>query len=50
MTDHEDLRAGLRQQAQDILGRLSPMEREALLIKNWMSHDAPPFIAVPPPY
>src|SRR3972149_5630981 len=46
MTDHEDLRAGLRQQAQDIRGRLSPMEREALLIKNWMSHDARWFMAV----
>jgi len=46
MTDHEDLRAGLRQQAQDILGRLSPTEREALLIKNWMSHDARWFMAV----
>src|SRR3990170_3713026 len=46
MTDHEDLRAGLRQQAQDILGRLSPTEREALLIQNWMSHDARWFMAV----
>jgi len=46
MTDHEDLRAGLRQQVQDILGRLSPSEREALLIKCWMSHDARWFMAV----
>ncbi|MEK7836774.1 MAG: DUF6125 family protein, partial [candidate division NC10 bacterium] len=46
MTDHEDLRAGLRRKAQDILGRLSPPEREALLIKNWMSHDARWFMAV----
>src|SRR3990170_4611753 len=46
MTDHEDLRARLRQKAQDILGRLSPTEREALLIKNWMSHDARWFMAV----
>jgi len=46
MSHDEDLRAGLRQKAGDILGRLSPPEREALLIKNWMSHDARWFMAV----
>jgi len=29
-----------------LLGRLSPSDREALLIKNWMSHDARWFMAV----
>ena len=46
MTDHEDLRAGLRRKAGEILGLLSPPEREALLIKNWMSHDARWFMEV----
>ena len=46
MDDPEDLKPALRQKAQDILGRLSPPEREALLIKNWMSHDARWFMAV----
>lgn len=41
-----DLRAELRQRAQDLLRRLSPSEREALLIKCWMSHDARWFMAV----
>src|SRR3990167_244013 len=50
MTDHEDLTVGLRQKAQNILGRLSPTEREALLIKNWMSHDARWFMAVAQEY
>ena len=36
----------LRQKANDILGRLSPSERETLLIKCWMSHDARWFMAV----
>ncbi len=46
MTHDEDLKTEFRQKAQDILGRLSPPEREALLIKNWMSHDARWFMAV----
>ena len=46
MSDQEDLRPELRRQARDILGRLSPSEREALLIKCWMSHDARWFAAV----
>ena len=46
MSDQEDLQPELRRQARDILGRLSPSEREALLIKCWMSHDARWFAAV----
>ena len=42
----EDLRPALREQAAGLLGRLSPSDREALLIKNWMSHDARWFMAV----
>jgi hypothetical protein len=42
----EDLRPALRQPAAGLLGRLSPSDREALLIKNWMSHDARWFMAV----
>ena len=36
----------LRQQANDVLRRLPPAQREALLIKCWMSHDARWFMAV----
>lgn len=46
MSDRENLQPGLRQQAHAMLGRLSPPEREALLIKCWMSHDARWFMAV----
>ena len=46
MNEHKDLRPELRQQAGEILRRLSPSEREALLIKGWMSHDARWFMAV----
>ena len=46
MNEHKDLRPELRQQAGEILHRLSPSEREALLIKGWMSHDARWFMAV----
>src|SRR3990172_13066097 len=42
----EDLKAALRQKAAGLLARLSPPEREALLVKNWMSHDARWFMAV----
>lgn len=42
----EDLRPALRRQAAGVLGRLSPSDRDALLIKNWMSHDARWFMAV----
>src|SRR3989304_7020730 len=38
------LRLGAR--AKEVLGRLSASEREALLIKCWMSHDARWFMAV----
>ena len=46
MSAREDLRAGLRREAADVVGRLSPGEREALLVKSWMSHDARWFMAV----
>jgi len=46
MGNQKDLQPGLRQKATDILGRLPPSEREALLIKCWMSHDARWFMAV----
>ena len=42
----EDLRPALREQAAGLLRRLAPSDREALLIKNWMSHDARWFMAV----
>lgn len=46
MNRQDDLQPALRQQANGILRRLSSSEREALLIKNWMSHDARWFMAV----
>lgn len=46
MSNQADLQPGLRQEAINILGRLVPSEREALLIKCWMSHDARWFMAV----
>jgi len=42
----QDLQPKLRQNANDALHRLSSSEREALLIKGWMSHDARWFMAV----
>ena len=46
MDPGNDLRPALRQQAVGLLQRLSASDREALLIKNWMSHDARWFMAV----
>lgn len=46
MSDQEDLQPMLRQKANEILCRFSPSERESLLIKCWMSHDARWFMAV----
>ncbi|MBI4631667.1 MAG: hypothetical protein HY740_08135 [Chloroflexi bacterium] len=46
MSEQEDLQPKLRQEAIDILHRLPSAEREALLIKCWMSHDARWFMAV----
>ncbi len=40
----------LREQAAQILSRLSPAEREALLVKCWMSHDARWYMAVAAEY
>jgi hypothetical protein len=45
MSYQENLQPELRQRANDILSRLSPSEREALIIKCWMSHDARWFMA-----
>lgn len=46
MSDQLELQPKFRQAANDILHRLSASEREALLIKCWMSHDARWFMAV----
>ncbi len=45
-TESENRRPALRREALDILSRLSPSQREALLIKCWMSHDARWYMAV----
>jgi hypothetical protein len=50
MNDQENLQPKLRQEAINILHRLPPAEREALLIKCWMSHDARWFMAVTKEY
>lgn len=44
MTD-DDLVPRLRRRATEVLSRLGPAEREALLVKCWMSHDARWFAA-----
>jgi hypothetical protein len=46
MCSQEQLQPRLRKQASAVLERLSAPEREALLIKCWMSHDARWFMAV----
>ena len=46
MSEQQDLQPQLRERAGAILAQLSPKEREALLIKCWMSHDARWFMAV----
>ena len=46
MRSEEQLQPKLREQANAVLQRLSPPEREALLIKSWVSHDARWFMAV----
>jgi predicted DNA-binding protein len=46
MNNQENIQPKLRQRASDIMRRLSSSEREALLIKCWMSHDARWFMAV----
>ena len=50
MNSQENLQPKLRQQANELLRRLSPTEREALIIKCWMSHDARWFMAVASEY
>jgi hypothetical protein len=50
MGGQDDLQPGLRDKANEVLRRLSPPEREALLIKGWMSHDARWFMAVAKEY
>jgi hypothetical protein len=42
----EDIQSELRQKANGLLRRLSNSQRETLLIKCWMSHDARWFMAV----
>jgi len=46
MRSQEQLQPRLREQASAVLQRLSSPQREALLIKCWMSHDARWFMAV----
>ena len=46
MSEQQDLQPQLRERANRILATLSREEREALLIKCWMSHDARWFMAV----
>lgn len=46
MNTQEDLKPRLRQEAGEVLSRLTPSERESLIIKCWMSHDARWFMAV----
>jgi hypothetical protein len=46
MSSQENLQPELRQKANEILRGLSASEREALLIKCWMSHDARWYMAV----
>ena len=46
MSGQEVLQSRLREEANGLLRRLSSAEREALLIKCWMSHDARWFMAV----
>jgi hypothetical protein len=46
----EDLQPELREKANHLLRRLSSSEREALLVKCWMSHDARWFMAVAQEY
>ncbi|NOY55678.1 MAG: hypothetical protein GXP34_06785 [Actinobacteria bacterium] len=41
-----DLRQALSEKADEILVRLTPAERETLLVKCWMSHDARWYMAV----
>src|SRR3989304_1100735 len=46
VSEQQDLQPQLRERANRILTTLSREEREALLIKCWMSHDARWFMAV----
>src|SRR4030067_1640423 len=46
MSEQQDLQPRLRARATGVLAVLSQEEREALLIKCWMSHDARWFMAV----
>ena len=46
MEENKDRQPELRERANHILSTLSRQEREALLIKCWMSHDARWFMAV----
>ena len=43
----ESLSPTPRQRAEEILRRLAPVAREALLVMCWMSHDARWFMAAP---
>lgn len=46
MDSTQDIRPALQELSNDVVDALSPGEREALLIKCWLSHDARWFMAV----
>lgn len=46
MASQQDRRPELMERAREIVGQLSPEQREGLLVKGWMSHDARWFMAV----
>jgi hypothetical protein len=46
MTNSNDLRSSFSEKASGLVRKLSPSERETLLTKCWMSHDARWFMAV----
>jgi hypothetical protein len=50
MENPDNRRAGLREKAKGLLKGLAPSEREALLVKCWMSHDARWFMVVAKAY
>jgi hypothetical protein len=50
MAEQQDRRPELMERAQDTMSKLSHEERQALLIKGWMSHDARWFMAVAEAY
>jgi len=50
MEQERNLQPELRRQGEEAVRALPPEEREALLVKCWMSHDARWFMAVAQAY